>query len=292
MKKGYDYLIENANLLPSEIAEVVLDFKYTLGFRTLVSKYKLHLDQAEVLEDLTFRVMFNEISPSEFTAKLVSDLNQAPVTAKELTDDTNENIIMPVKNAIAERIHAMLEEYKDIDDSEITIEGDETKTFHPKSAYNEEIIDDFSKPDPKHLYSHIGTLTSADILEGIENPHSSLPGNLNRAVRSASGSKSYSDVMAATNPTLYRGGELHKVAPEPVKMPEMKAIPVVQSATPDVLKNLPSVAINMDPISMKSSAIVVSSPVKIDTAPEIKTGFIHNDITPAPTTVDPYKETF
>jgi len=263
MKKGFDYLFENTDQLPPEIAEVVLEFKFTQGFTNLINKYKLHLDQAEVLEDMTFRVMFADMTGTEFTAKLVSELGLAPVTAKELTDDTNTNIIEPVKKAIQDKINGMLEEYKDIElDEEPT---PSPQQFHPKSAYNEPITND--APTVHHLAPiHETKLTHADVLHGIENPHPSIRGN--SPIRTASGSKSYADIMG--------GGETATVKQQPIieVKPEPKPAPA------------PSLQQKVDLIAMKSSAVVVSAPNKIETLPAKAPENL-----PTITSVDPYKET-
>lgn len=258
MKKGYDYLFESADQLPSEVGDVVLSFKYVQGFRTLVNKYKLHLDQAETLEDMTFHVMFGDMSASEFTAKLVSELNLAPVTAKELTDDTNTNIIEPVKKAIQDKINGMLEEYKDIELDEEPTEPT-TPTFHPKSLYNEPITDD-APAVHRIAPHHETTLTHADILHGIENPHPSIG---NSPVRTASGSKSYSDIMG--------GG---KITPheEPKKQPIIEPAP----------KPTPTLQQKVDLIAMKGTSISVSTPSKTENLPVKTTGNLP---------MDPYKET-
>ncbi len=333
MKTGFDYLFENTNKLPPEIADVVLNFKFTQGFSTLVNKYKLHLDQAEILEDMTFRVMFSDMTDTEFTAKLVSELGMSPVSAKELTEDTNTNIVAPVKLAIETRIHGMLEDYKDIDDNEIEPMDTEDEegsipspaAFHPNS-YNEPITDD----NEKHHAVSIGarqnithsptipgsSLTHADILHGIENPHSTLPNMGNSAIKTASGSKSYSDVMAASNPTAYFGAELHsnkKTNNEIVLPPTTKSVPIEKEPTvkitpvapaaelpiknPDIfpkpinptvpsmkpiesnqiIKTAPAVK-TPDIISLKSNSIVVTSPAKNTPTVTTPTGFIHNNL--------------
>ncbi len=266
MKKGFDYLFENTDQLPPEIAEVVLEFKFTQGFRNLINKYKLHLDQAETLEDMTFRVMFAEMTPSEFTAKLVSELFLAPVTAKELTDDTNIEIIEPVKKAIREKIDGMLEEYKDIElDEEPT-----PQTFHPASAYNEPITND--TPQVHHLAPiHETTLSHADVLHGIENPHPSIGGN--SPIRTASGSKSYADIMGGST----------TVKPTYPEAPKEHPVAEVKPTTPTPVT--PSLQQKVDLIAMKSSSVVVSAPNKIETLPA---KLVENLPTIKP--VDPYKE--
>ena len=277
MKKGYDYLYESVEELPPELAEVVLEFKFTQGFRTIINKYKLHLDQAEVLEDMTFRVMFAEMNASQFVAKLVSELNLAPVTAKELADDTNINIIEAVKKAIQEKINGMLEEYKDVelDESEIHDETSEAtpspKEFHPKSAYNEPITND--TPTVHHIAPiKENKLTHADVLHGIENPHPSIGGN--SPIRTASGSKSYADVMASSTTEK-------PVYPQAPKEHTVEIKPVQPIATPT-----PSLQQKVDLIAMKSSSITVSAPNKIETLPAKAPENL-----PAITSVDPYKET-
>ncbi len=269
MKKGFDYLFENTDQLPPEIAEVVLEFKFTQGFTNLINKYKLHLDQAEVLEDMTFRVMFADMTGTEFTAKLVSELGLAPVTAKELTDDTNTNIIEPVKKAIQDKINGMLEEYKDIELDEEPAPSPEV--FHPKSAYNEPITND--APTVHHLAPiKENKLTHADVLHGIENPHPSIGGN--SPIRTASGSKSYADVMASSTtekPVYPQAPKEHTV--------EIKPVQPIASPTPSLQQKV-------DLIAMKSSAVVVSAPNKIETLPAKAPENL-----PTITSVDPYKET-
>ncbi|MEI8061847.1 MAG: hypothetical protein WCG97_00930 [bacterium] len=287
MKKGFDYLFESTDKLPPEIASVVLEFNFTGGFTSLINKYKLHLDQADDLEDMTFRVMFADMKPADFTAKLVSDFKLAPVTAKELTDDTNTNIIEPVRKSIQDYINTMLEDYKDIEIDESKIEGEDKTTnvainpsvpspqeFHPKSLYNESITDE----EPKK-HNNGTTLTHADILHGIENPHSSLqqikpaePFKMeNSPIKKVSGSKSYADVMGGgSNKVKWNdANEIEKAihhAPLSPKTPEVKAEKPsnLPAETPVILPAKTTGAVvpklTVDPIAQKSSSVVVSSP--------------------------------
>lgn len=311
MKKGFDYLFENTDQLPAEIAQAVLEFKYSKGFSTLMSKYKLHYDQAETLEDMTFRVMFSDMTPNEFTSKLVSELRLAPAVAKELTEDTNTNIIDPVKALIRQKIDAMLEEYKDISDSEVAGEYEEPEpwkeTRTASSIYNETIednhaiasqvlphstyqpihnqdplVDQAGQPQKASDLSHsvqIGAtpsplnsanLTNSDILHAIENPHPSF-GGINSAIKTVSGTKSYSDVMAQSAAT-----NQIKSVPNPVKTPEV-IIPTVKPLN------------GADLLKMKGASLTVTMPTKpTSTPPADATGKIQHMI---PTSgVDPYKE--
>jgi len=112
MKTGYSYLYEKIDTLPPELAEVVLYFDFTRAFDSLVSKYKLHYDQSDVMQNLTFQLMFEEISPSDFTHGLVSQASLAPGTAKELADDINTTIISVLKGLIMKRVKDVTDMYE------------------------------------------------------------------------------------------------------------------------------------------------------------------------------------
>ncbi len=268
MQKGFDYLFEKTDQLPSELAEIVLAFDFTGGFTKVVSKYKLHLDQAEILEDLTFRIMFGDMDGVTYTSRLASDLSLPAGTAKELSDDINTAIVEPVKKDLMKHVEEEAEYYKDVelDESEIAeINNDGNKTspspqpFHPKSIYNEPITE--NAPIVHHIAPiHETKLTLSDVLHGIENPHPSIGGN--SPIRTASGSKSYADIMGGSTTTK-------PVYPQPVV--EIKPTP----------PPTPVPAPKIDLIAMKSSSVVVSAPNKIETLP-VKSV----DILPT----DPYKE--
>jgi hypothetical protein len=147
MKTGFDYLLDSADKLPSELADVVLGFNYINKFKILMNEYGLHYDQADLLEDLTFRAMFGEISATEFTAKLVSDGEVSPEVAHDLTIATQNEIVLQVKDLL----EAKIAELEDNDSNENIKELDEKTTeqfdqlsqsqqFHP-SQYQEEIDD-------------------------------------------------------------------------------------------------------------------------------------------------------
>jgi len=320
MKKGFDYLFENTNELPPEIAEAVLEFKYSKGFSALMSKYKLHYDQAETLEDMTFRVMFSDMTPNEFTAKLVSELRLAPAIAKELTEDTNANIIDPVKALIRAKIDAMLEEYKDIPDSEVAGEYEEAEPWKEgktlSSIYNEPVGDNHAiasqniahstyqpihnqdplvdpanqlqkqqgttvpahdLPTPSHSPFNSANLTNSDVLHAIENPHPSFGGPMNSAIRTVSGTKSYSDVMAQSAFKNTNQGAPHSTP---------SIAPMHSSGmTAPIVKPLNGV----DLLNMKGSALTVTMPTKTEgTVPNSASGKIQHEL---PTSgVDPYKE--
>ncbi len=112
MKTGYSYLYEKTDEMPQELRGVILDFDFNHAFDTLVSKYKLHYDQSEVMQNLTFQLMFEEISPSDFTHGLVSQASLAPGTAKELADDINTIIISALKHLIMERVKEVTDMYE------------------------------------------------------------------------------------------------------------------------------------------------------------------------------------
>ncbi len=289
MTKGFDYLFESADQLPPEIAEVVLAFKYTAGFRALVNKYKLHLDQAETIEDMVFHVMFNEMSSSEFTAKLVSEIGLAPVTAKEFTEDANTNIIEAVKKAIEEKVNGMLEEYKDVE-----LDGEEEpaasipspQEFHP-SKYNEPIVDE---PAPTHHIEqiHTNTLTHADVLHGIENPHPSTPHMGDNSMKTVSGSKSYSDIMATSGTPKSQAPEQNLSNRPTILSSELSVSDKPQ--TPEV-KPTPTLQQKVDLIALKSSSVTVSSSSKVSSnLPETPASKL--PAISAKPAADPYKESF
>ncbi len=271
MQKGFDYLFEKTDQLPSELAEIVLAFNFTGGFTEVVSKYKLHLDQGEILEDLTFRVMFGDLDAVTFVGKLSSDLSLPSGTAKELSEDINSKIIEPVKKALMNHVEEQAEAYKDIELDESELEDEENPTpspqeFHPKSAYNEPITND--EPAVQHISQK---LTHADVLHGIENPHPSIGGN--SPIKTASGSKSYADIMAPVK----------QVKPE-VIVPAQKPVEQTPVSVPT-----PALQQKVDFIAMKSSSITVSAPNKIETLPATVTENLPT-VTESKS-VDPYKET-
>lgn len=265
MQKGFDYLFEKTDQLPSELAEVVLGFNFTGGFTEVTNKFKLHLDQADILEDLTFRLMFGEIDSVTFINNLSRDLILPSGTAKEISDDVNDKIISPVKNALMKHIEEISEEYKDIELDESLLD-DTPEPFHPKSAYNEPIIDE--APVVHHLPPvHESKLTHSEVLDGIENPHPAFINN--SPIRTVSGSKSYVDVMGIRNKTtpVINKPPTVEVKPEPAPIPQPK----------------------IDPILVKSSSVVVSSPNKTETLPTKPELIL--PVSSNLKSTDPYKET-
>lgn len=267
MKTASSYLFEKLKELPPELAEVVLNFDFTNSFDSLVNKYKLHYDQSEVIQNLTYKLMFEEITPSDFTQKLVNECSLIPVTAKELTDDVNLTIISNLKRLILQRVQEVTDMYETDDNSFKDSSNDTSpQPFHPKSAYNEPITND--APIIHHLTPTQETkLTHSDILHGIENPHPSI--NFNSPIKTVSGAKSYSTIMAGST-------TVKPVYPEPQKQPVIEIKP---TPTPPPQQKV-------DLIGMKSTSVVVSSPNKIETLPAKQPENL-----PAVKTVDPYKET-
>lgn len=286
MKTGYSYLYEKIDEMPQELRSVVLDFDFTHAFDTLVSKYKLHYDQSEIVQNLTFRLMFEEISPSDFTQGLVSSASLAPVTAKELVDDINISIISALKHLIMEKVKEVTDMYE-TDENYFEEPTPSPQEFHPKSAYNEPITND----TPIHHIVPIKEtkMTHSEVLHGIENPHPSIGGN--SPIRTASGSKSYSDIMTAST-------TVKPVYPEVPKEPVVKIKPIPQPApvveikpspAPEPSKPAPSLQQKVDLIAMKSSAVVVSAPNKIEALPAKPAENL--PVVTEVKAVDPYKET-
>ena len=283
MKTGYSYLYEKIDTLPPELAEVVLYFDFTRAFDSLVSKYKLHYDQSDVMQNLTFQLMFEEISPSDFTHGLVSQASLAPGTAKELADDINTTIISVLKGLIMKRVKDVTDMYE-TDENYFEEATPSPQEFHPKSAYNEPITNDAA---PIHHIAPIkeNKLTHADVLHGIENPHPSIGGN--SPIRTASGSKSYADVMASSTtekPVYPEAPAEHKVEIKPVPQPAIEIKPVQT-----VVKPTTPLQQKVDLIALKSSSVVVSAPNKIETLP-VKAPENLPSVTESKP-VDPYKET-
>lgn len=271
MKTGYSYLYEKIKEMPQELGEVVLDFDFTHAFDSLVSKYKLHYDQSEVMQNITFQLMFEEISPSDFTHKLVTDASLAPGTAKELADDINTTIISALKVLIMQRVRDVADMYE-TDENYFEEATPSPQEFHPKSAYNEPITNDSA------VVHHLAPikenrLTHSDVLHGIENPHPSIGGN--SPVRTASGSKSYADIMGGSTTVKPVYPETPKPAIEIKPVVEEKPIPT-PVVEPKTLQQ------KVDLISMKSSSVVVSTPNKTEILPVIP---------PNNLPIDPYKET-
>ena len=254
MKKGYDYLYEKIDLLPADVAEVVLNFNYVEGFKSLSNKYKLHIDQAAALEDATFRLMMGDSESKDFIQQLVSEARLAEGVAKELAVDTQAALIEPIKQAIQKHIADLESEVSDIDDSEVEEEGNEI----PET------------PAPAKISG--SELNAADILHGIENPHPTV-GNIIAPKKVPS----FSDIMGTGN----KPSEIVTPKPSPAA-PTMNTNPVAPAVEPHTssvsfsdLMNNPGkkpapigpqqpkpAAPSTSSINQKATAITVSAPTK------------------------------
>lgn len=93
---------EKFKLLPEDAQAAIRSFDYDKELQEIYKTYKLHIDQAYILEKAVARVVFGEIEPSALREFIEKELRLEQETAIKITFDVNMNILKKIQDKMRE----------------------------------------------------------------------------------------------------------------------------------------------------------------------------------------------
>lgn len=94
------YFKEKIDTLPEDLQYAIWTSEWEASLSMLQKKYKLHLDQGQVLESATTRLMFGDIDASGFINTMFNDGHISSQVAAEILLEVDERILKRIRTAI------------------------------------------------------------------------------------------------------------------------------------------------------------------------------------------------
>jgi hypothetical protein len=135
MTTGLSYFREKLKDLPLDVREAVVNTDYLSGLEEIQVSQKLHIDQAAMMEELTFKLMLGEIDTEDYVLNLTKALNIDSAKSTEIAQAVDIKIMQPIKN-----------ELQNIQDENEVVE-EETPEDH-SSLKAEDILAEVENPQP------------------------------------------------------------------------------------------------------------------------------------------------
>lgn len=143
MKTGLSYLRENMQKLPLDVREAIVNTDYLSALEQIQESEKLHIDQAAVMEEFTFKLMLGEIDGNEYAEGLQKALNIDPSQAEKIVTAVDEKVMKPI-----------LEELERIQDENLLTEDLEASRKNPESLSADDILAAVENPTPSVGVEH------------------------------------------------------------------------------------------------------------------------------------------
>ncbi|MEN9649166.1 MAG: hypothetical protein RL094_133 [Candidatus Parcubacteria bacterium] len=150
MARGTQYLKENLPRLPLDVQEAIVNTDYLAGLKRVQQENKLHLDQGEEIEDLTFKLMIGDIDPEEFPALVATNLHTDKNTALEITKKVEEYVMNPIRQGL---------ENLDYTEETLSEEADGQKQESHENLHPNDILAEIENPTPAVAEVHKTTVT-------------------------------------------------------------------------------------------------------------------------------------
>lgn len=93
---------EKFKLLPEDAQMAIKSFDYDKELQEIYKTYKLHIDQAYILEKAVASVVFGEIEPSALLGFIEKELRLEQEVATKITLDINIRILKKIQDKMRE----------------------------------------------------------------------------------------------------------------------------------------------------------------------------------------------
>lgn len=89
--------------LPQSVQEAIANSGWKEKLYEIAGKYKLTVEQMGILEEITIKVMKNEILPNKYEEELVSKITISKEDISNLVNDINENILKRIREVMQDQ---------------------------------------------------------------------------------------------------------------------------------------------------------------------------------------------
>jgi len=116
--------------LPKEVQEAIVKSGWKEKLYEMAQKYKINIEQMGILEEVTIKLMLNEIHPDQYESELASKITIPKEDISNLVKDVNEEILKKIR-----------EEEKKITNDELRITNEDEIPLPPyaKTITNDEL---------------------------------------------------------------------------------------------------------------------------------------------------------
>jgi len=88
--------------LPPKLQEAITSTEVAEKLRALSQKYRLHLDQGQILENETYMVLLGIEKAEKYEENLKKELKITPEIAKSIANDVAKEIFLSIRNVLKE----------------------------------------------------------------------------------------------------------------------------------------------------------------------------------------------
>ncbi|OGG44333.1 hypothetical protein A2841_04130 [Candidatus Kaiserbacteria bacterium RIFCSPHIGHO2_01_FULL_48_10] len=110
MDETQQLIRERLAQIPKEVRDAINAVDLRPRLQKITEKYQLHIDQAGVLENETLFVMLGLEAPNDFPGNITRELKIPAAQAQLITTSVNEEIFMPIREALRKMFEQDAEE--------------------------------------------------------------------------------------------------------------------------------------------------------------------------------------
>jgi hypothetical protein len=89
--------------LPPGFQRAIIGFDYDKRLAAVQQKFKLHIDQAFMLEKNLADIVFGDAHSTTLTKSLERDLHTTQEQAEQISHDINEHVLLPLREVLKEQ---------------------------------------------------------------------------------------------------------------------------------------------------------------------------------------------
>lgn len=93
---------EQFTKLPPKLQEAITSTEVSEKLREISQRYRLHLDQGQVLENETYMVLLGIEDAEKYEENIKKELGVSPEEARKIADDAAKEIFLSVRNLLKE----------------------------------------------------------------------------------------------------------------------------------------------------------------------------------------------
>ncbi len=180
-----NYYEEKLNTLPENLQYAVIMSDWKKSLIEIQNKFKLHIDQTQVLEDSVIKLMFGDIDAPDFISNMFNNGHVNSETAADILLEVDLRILKKIR----ERLESMEDQdKKDAELEELLMDDEEKKEREEAETYaqfykeaekiNQEAEEELAKEPVKEEIKEIPENIDQekdDILKAIESPEPVKP---------------------------------------------------------------------------------------------------------------------
>ena len=127
MENAKDILRDQWNNLPTDVKEAIVSAKMSDNLAKIAEEHKLHLDQAEKMEEATMFLLLGLMNTQEYLSALTVGTHVTPNEATEIAKTVDRYILSPIRGSLRE-IQQKLDEADRAESANQPVQAEPLKT--------------------------------------------------------------------------------------------------------------------------------------------------------------------